>query len=142
MYPPICQTNLVIALHALSLLFWHFKHTTAHHWTDASLHVLRIKSSNAEPWLFQLCILSYYQQLFFLIKTNRAPDSFGNVLRPCFVILEGRQILRMIGNRFRISFRQLKMKPSRKWRRLGHVWKLAPNLNSIFLLKLKKIVRC
>ena len=31
-----CQTNLVIALHAPSLLFWHFINTTAYH---LSLHL-------------------------------------------------------------------------------------------------------
>ena len=30
-YLPNCQTNLVIALYALSLLFWHFIYTTAYH---------------------------------------------------------------------------------------------------------------
>ena len=28
---PNCQANLVIALHALSILFWHFINTTAYH---------------------------------------------------------------------------------------------------------------
>ena len=37
-YLPNCQTNLVIALHALSLLFWHFINTTAYHlgWYEPS----------------------------------------------------------------------------------------------------------
>ena len=30
-YLPNCQTNLVIALHAPSLLFWHFINTTSYH---------------------------------------------------------------------------------------------------------------
>ena len=30
-YLPNCQTNLVITLHAPSLLFWHFIITTAYH---------------------------------------------------------------------------------------------------------------
>ena len=30
-YLPNCKTNLVIFLHALYQLFWHFKNTTAHH---------------------------------------------------------------------------------------------------------------
>ena len=36
---PNCQANLVYALHALSLLFWHFINTTAYHWADMSLHL-------------------------------------------------------------------------------------------------------
>ena len=31
LYLPNCQTNLVFALHAPSLLFWHFVNTTAYH---------------------------------------------------------------------------------------------------------------
>ena len=36
---PNCQTNLIIALYALSLLFCHFINTTAYHWADMSLHL-------------------------------------------------------------------------------------------------------
>ena len=38
-YLPSCQTNLVIALHELSLLFSHFIITTVYHWADTSLHL-------------------------------------------------------------------------------------------------------
>ena len=31
LYLPSCQPNLVIGLHALSLLLWHFINTTAYH---------------------------------------------------------------------------------------------------------------
>ena len=36
---PNCQSNLVIALGALSLLFCIFVNTTAYHWADMSLHL-------------------------------------------------------------------------------------------------------
>ena len=36
-YLPNCQTNLVIALRELSLLFWHFINTTGSTWADTSL---------------------------------------------------------------------------------------------------------
>ena len=38
-YLPNCQSNLVIALHALSLLFCYFISTTAYLWADLSLHL-------------------------------------------------------------------------------------------------------
>ena len=37
---PNCQSNLVIALDAQSLLFCNFIKTAAYHWADASLHLL------------------------------------------------------------------------------------------------------
>ena len=39
LYLPNCQTNLVIALHALSQLFWQFINTTAYHLGRYSLHL-------------------------------------------------------------------------------------------------------
>ena len=46
LYLPDCQTNLVIALHTLSLLFLHFINPTAYHiWADMWVHLLIIKSS-------------------------------------------------------------------------------------------------
>ena len=33
------QSYLVIALHSMSLLFYNFRNTTAHHWADTSLHL-------------------------------------------------------------------------------------------------------
>ena len=36
------QSNLDIALHALSLLFWYFINTTAYHWAGTSLHLLLV----------------------------------------------------------------------------------------------------
>ena len=48
-YGPICQTNLVILGHELSiLLFGHFINATA--WAGMSLHLLLIRS----PWLASL----------------------------------------------------------------------------------------
>ena len=38
-YLPDCQSNLVIALHALSLFFCKFTNTTAHLWAYMSLHL-------------------------------------------------------------------------------------------------------
>ena len=39
LYLTNCHTNLVLALHALSLLFWHFINTTLTTWADTSLHL-------------------------------------------------------------------------------------------------------
>ena len=44
-YLPKCQTNLVIVLHALSLLFCNFTNKTAYHLADKSLQLLLLKSS-------------------------------------------------------------------------------------------------
>ena len=47
-YLPNCQTTLVIALDAPSLLFCIFINATAYHLTDTSLHLLLLKRSMAE----------------------------------------------------------------------------------------------
>ena len=55
-YLPNRQSNLVIALYALSLLFCNFINTTAYHWADTSLHIPLAVGLPGVPFFARLCL--------------------------------------------------------------------------------------
>ena len=77
LYLPNCQTNLVIALHAPSLLFWHFINTTAYH------------LGRYEPSSPVSCCAPYSYKEYILYKP-----------RSCFILSHCRQMTQMASTNF------------------------------------------
>ena len=83
LYLPNCQTNLVIALHAPSLLFWHFINTTDYHLgryepsSPISCHAPRLNSTSLRLLRWRLLLKTHLKNnlKIFLKYQNQRPKS-------------------------------------------------------------------